>query len=41
VNAIRGELEREFESGDGKLHEVLIETLATFHDANLLVFERG
>jgi hypothetical protein len=41
VNAIRGELEQEFESGDGKLYEVLIETLATFHDANLLVFERG
>ena len=41
VIAIREELEREFESADGKLYEALIDTLATLHDANLLVFERG
>jgi hypothetical protein len=41
VNAIRRELEREFGSGDRTLHELFIETLATLHDANLLVFERG
>jgi hypothetical protein len=41
VNAIRGQLEREFASGERTLHELFIETLATLHDANLLVFERG
>jgi hypothetical protein len=41
VHAIRAELEREYESGDGALNEALIEALATLHDANLLVFERG
>jgi hypothetical protein len=38
---MRAELERELESGDGTLSEVLIEALATLHDANLVVFERG
>ncbi len=41
VNAMRAELEREMERGDGTLHEALIEALATLHDANLVVFERG
>jgi hypothetical protein len=41
VNAIRVELQREFDVGDRHLNETLIEALATFHDANLLGFERG
>jgi hypothetical protein len=41
VSMIRDELEREFDATDGALHEVLVDTLATLYDANLLVFERG
>ena len=41
VIAIRGELEREYETGGRTLHDMLIDTLAALYDANLLVFERG
>ncbi len=41
VTAIRRELEVELAGGDDRLDDVLIEALAAFYDANLLVFERG
>jgi hypothetical protein len=41
VDAIRRELEREYDSGERTMGELIIETLATLHDAHLLVFERG
>jgi hypothetical protein len=41
VATIRGELESECDANDGALHEALMDALATLHDANLLIFERG
>jgi coenzyme PQQ synthesis protein D (PqqD) len=41
VSAIRGVLAREFEGTEGALENVLIDALAAFHEAHLLVFERG
>ena len=41
VKAIEEELQREFATEDGSLTEALTEALASLHDGDLLVFERG